>query len=165
MKVIKKIQAIKYCVVLTIFLVVVDQITKTIAQYTNCNVQLFAGFGLKYVENKGLAFGLLSKTGYGSFIGLMGMIIFLPAIFLIYRRYFFVRNSMSYGAMLALIFLSSGAIGSIIDRAIFGFARDFIRIPYYATINFSDVYMVVGVVLFLVEFFSSNRRRASNDSI
>jgi lipoprotein signal peptidase len=66
---------------------------------------------------------------------------------------------------LALIFLSSGAIGSIIDRAIFGFARDFIRIPYYATINFSDVYMVVGVVLFLVEFFSSNRRRASNDSI
>ena len=73
MKVIKKIQAIKYCVVLTIFLVVVDQITKTIAQYTNCSVQLIAGFGLKYVENKGLAFGLLSKTGYGSFIGLIGM--------------------------------------------------------------------------------------------
>jgi lipoprotein signal peptidase len=80
MKVIKKIQAIKYPVVLTIFLVVVDQITKNIAQYTNCNVQLFAGFGLKYVENKGLAFGLLSKTGYGSFIGLMGMIIFLPLL-------------------------------------------------------------------------------------
>jgi lipoprotein signal peptidase len=161
MKVIKKIQAIKYCVVLTIFLVVVDQITKTIAQYTNCNVQLFAGFGLKYVENKGLAFGLLSR----SFIGLMGMIIFLPAIFLIYRRYFFVRNSISYGAILALILLLSGAIGSIIDSAVFGFGRDFIRIPYYATINFSDVYTVVGVVLFLVEFFSLNRRRALNDSM
>jgi lipoprotein signal peptidase len=109
--------------------------------------------------------GLLSKTGYGSFIGLMGMIIFLPAIFLIYRRYFFVRNSISYGAILALILLLSGAIGSIIDSAVFGFGRDFIRIPYYATINFSDVYTVVGVVLFLVEFFSLNRRRALNDSM
>ncbi|MGB9721903.1 MAG: hypothetical protein ACPL28_10540 [bacterium] len=55
MKVIKKIQAIKYCVGMTILFVVVDQITKTIAQYTNCKMNLIAGFGSRYVENKGLA--------------------------------------------------------------------------------------------------------------
>ncbi|MGB9721904.1 MAG: signal peptidase II [bacterium] len=54
--------------------------------------------------------------------------------------------------MWALIFLLSGTIGTLVDHTVFGFIRDFICIPHYATINFSDVYIVLALCYSLLNF-------------
>ena len=77
---------------LIILLVFISQTTKTIAQFTKCNIKFFAGFGLKYVENKGLAFGLLSQTDYGVYIGLILHIVFVFYMCIYYRGYISHRN-------------------------------------------------------------------------
>jgi lipoprotein signal peptidase len=158
MKGMKKNLTIKYI----ILLIIIDQMTKFIAQYTKCDINLFAGFGLKYVENKGLTFGWLSETGYGIYIGLIVHIVFIFIIFFYYYRYVFVRKDISWAAFFGFVLVISGAGGAILDRTIFGLGRDFFIIPYYAAINFADIFITIGAILVFIEFYSNYKSKKKN---
>jgi|GEM_PF-5049431 len=157
MRAVEKTLATKYIIFSTILLVIIDQITKTIVQLTQCETKFLAGFGLKYVENRGLAFGWLSQTGYGSYIGLIIHIVFIFIICFYYYRYFFNKKDISWRAIFGFTLVVTGAVAAIIDRALFGFGRDFIVIPRYAVVNFGDIFLVFGAILICIELFRNNR--------
>ena len=159
MKVVKKRLSTKYIILLLILLVGIDLATKTIAQHTKCEINFVAGFGLKYVENKGLAFGWLSQTGYGVLIGLIITIILLFILCIAYFWYISKRNYIPWIAVFAFVFLLSGNIGVMIDRAIFDCGRDFISIPRFAIVNFSDIYGNVGFILVFISIFKEPKLR------
>jgi len=164
-KVVKKRSSIRYVILLLILLVGIDLATKAIAQHAKCEINFLGGFGLKYVENKGLAFGLLSQTGYGVLIGLILSIILLIVLCFAYRWYVSNRNYIPWIAVFAFLFIFSGNVGSIIDRAIFNCARDFIVIPRFATVNLSDIYGNVGFILVFIKILKELKlkRKASSE--
>lgn len=157
MKIIKKSLLTKYIIFLIILLVFISQTTKTIAQLTKCNIKFFIGFGLKYVENKGLAFGLLSQTDYGVYIGLMLHIVFVFYMCIYYRGYISDRNYISWSAFFGFVLVVSGAIGSIIDRALLGCGRDFFVIPRYAVVNLDDICFTIGAALIIIDAFRCSK--------
>jgi len=157
MKIIKKSLLTKYIIFLIILLVFISQTTKTIAQFTKCNIKFFTGFGLKYVENKGLAFGLLSQTDYGVYIGLILHIVFVFYMCIYYRGYISDRNYISWSAFFGFVLVVSGAIGSIIDRALLGCGRDFFVIPRYAVVNLDDICLTIGAALIIIDAFRCSK--------
>ncbi|MCK4234639.1 signal peptidase II [candidate division WOR-3 bacterium] len=159
MKVVKKRLSTKYIILLLILLVGIDLATKTIAQHTKCEINFVAGFGLKYVENKGLAFGWLSQTGYGVLIGLIITIILLFILCIAYFWYISKRNYIPWIAVFAFVLILSGNIGVIIDRAMFNCARDFIVIPKFAIINFTEIYDNIGFILVFILIFKELKLR------
>jgi signal peptidase II len=157
MKIFNKRLLVRYIIIFIIFLVGIDQITKNITQRTRPEIDLFAGFSIEYRENPGWAFGFLSGTKYGAFVGLVINVIFILFVIFYYNRYLFNKNNITYKIFFGFAFALSGAIGTIIDRALYGFVRDFIAIPKYAVINLSDILLVIGGLLILIEVFKYSK--------
>jgi signal peptidase II len=144
----------KYNQLLLILLVAVDQVTKYIAQKVGGEIILGWGFGIKYVENRGLLLGLLSQNRYASLIGLgLGAIIILLA-YIIYHYYIHNYNH-TFIAKLSFVIFVSSAVGTGIDRLFFGYVRDFIVWPGPGIPNFADVFALIGEILALIEIMRS----------
>ncbi|HIE05460.1 MAG TPA: signal peptidase II [bacterium (Candidatus Stahlbacteria)] len=141
-----------HLILIALLAVAVDQITKLIAQYTECNINLIAGFGLKYVINRGWAFGLFANTGLASHFGILVHTIAIVIVSLHYLNYRCRKDDLY---ILGVAFFIGGAVGAIIDRVFLGYGRDFLVIPSYATINFSDIFSTIGVVLILFTLIRS----------
>lgn len=136
---------------LVLFLIAIDQITKYLA-YTLLmpvgQVHIIEGlFSLTYVENRGAAFGMLQGARW---FFIVSTIIILIAIFLYCRGlakvkpYNYVRISM--------LFITAGAIGNLIDRALLGYVIDFLHITYinFPVFNIADVYVVMGTLSYSI---------------
>lgn len=138
----------------SILLIIIDQLTK-LAAITHLKdqapISLIDGvFELRYLENKGAAFGMLQNQRLYFIITTSVVVIALVYIFLRRipreRRFFWLD-------MIAVLFLS-GAIGNLIDRVRFGYVVDFF---YFILIDFpifnvADIYVTVGALLLIVLF-------------
>ena len=137
--------------VLAIALVVLDQVTKILAQSAlkgNPNAVIIKNvFELEYLENTGAAFS--------SFLGKQGFLIVLTSLVLIgcIIEFFGIPAAKRYfGLRISFLLLISGAIGNLIDRVRQGYVIDFF---YFAPVNFprfnvADIYVTVSVVLLIV---------------
>lgn len=117
--------------------------------------------------NTGVAFGLGAGTSWGRVLNILISLLMSIAIFLyLWRKY----PDMTLLAKITGILLFSGAVGNLIDRAFYwenttGFdgVIDFLQfylgggpdkdqsgINPFATFNFADSYLTVGIVLLLV---------------
>lgn len=102
---------------------------------------------LKYLENTGMAFGLLE--GKKTFFLIMCLLFFLLGFYLFCR----IPKERYYLPLLLILFLMlSGALGNFIDRAWRGYVVDFI---YFSLINFpifnlADIYVVCGSILLVL---------------
>lgn len=139
-----------------IFLVIVDQITKNLAVLflkDKPAIVLMEGvFELRYLENRGAAFGMLQNQKY-LFVVIATVIVFLIGYLLIKlprnRHYVFLE--------ILLVLIASGAVGNMIDRIQYEYVVDFF---YFSLIDFpifnvADIYVSVSCVLLavLVIFF------------
>lgn len=131
-------------------LVAVDQITKHLTRLYlmgQGTVTLIPGFlGLEYVENTGMAF-----SAFRNFTGALTVISLVLSLLLalaIWKRWLF-RDSFPLW-MLTLIF--AGAVGNLIDRALFGYVTDMIKTLFmsFPVFNFADCCVVVGAILLAV---------------
>ncbi len=124
---------------------VIDQITKWAArQLTEPVVLLNHVVGLRYTQNTGMAFSLLSNHG----ILLILLSLCLIAIgWLVLRRYTLGPVSRT-AAMLML----SGAAGNLIDRVLWGYVVDMIEVLFcsFAIFNVADICLTVGCCLMIV---------------
>ena len=84
-------------------------------------VNVFVGFNLVYVENKGVSFGLLSNFNIPFYLGILSLIISGYIIFLIIKT----KNN---SEVISLSLILSGALGNGYDRLINGYVIDFIDI-------------------------------------
>ena len=103
-------------------------------------------------------FKRLPDLNYGAAWGIMGgkqvFLIVLSFVFLaIFVVYYIKEKNKSWLMNITFAFLIAGCVGNLIDRLFLGGVRDFIQFAFwqsFPTFNFADVFLCVGVVLFIV---------------
>ena len=107
-------------------------------------------FSLKYVENKGAAFGMLSDARW---IFIVFTIVIIIALIIIMIR----KNINSKLFYVAAILIIGGGIGNLIDRIFYGYVVDYLSISFFPPVcNFADYCITIGAVLMVIYllFFS-----------
>lgn len=125
------------------FLFCFDQTFKYLARTNPENILVWKKIiGWEYYENTGVAFNLPLPNSLVVFA--TPIIIFGIISFLLKKK----NKNFLYSPGTPLIIL--GAISNYIDRIIFGFTIDYVRI-LTSIINMADIMIVVGVLFFLLE--------------
>lgn len=146
---------------LTAIFLIVDQITKQwVAQSFSYreSVEVFAFFNLTYVHNLGAAFSFLADQGgwqrwFFTAIAAIASIIFI--IWLAKTP----KNNKTLGIALALML--SGALGNLIDRALFGYVIDFLDFYiegyHWPAFNVADSVIFIGAALMILDSFQQDK--------
>ena len=114
-------------------------------------------FHLTYVENKGAAFGMMQNQRWFfivlTVIVLIGVIVFA-----------FKLKKKHPALLLALAFLSGGAVGNLIDRIFYGFVVDLFdfRLINFPVFNVADIFVVVGAMLIAVYYIFFDKEEKEN---
>ena len=139
----KPIDYITYCVIISVG-IILDQVTKLLAVAflaPDKSVTVIKYIvNLTYVENRGMAFGLMSDSRWvfmvvsSVMIGALGAYLFLG-----------MSENKLYGFSIAMVV--SGGIGNMIDRIALGYVVDFIDfspIGFPFVFNGADSFVCVG---------------------
>lgn len=138
-------------IVSIIILIAFDQWTKMLAVNKLMNQEPFViiekVFQLRYLENRGAAFGILQ--GQKGFFVITGIII-LVAIAYLYNK--MPSTKKYYLLRILAILMAAGAIGNMIDRVSKNYVVDFF---YFELINFpifnvADCYVTVAAALLII---------------
>ena len=132
---------------LPVALIVLDQITKWLTRRHFSkkpdDVALIPKvLYFRYVENRGAAWGILQ--GRFQILSVLSIILIVGFLYALYK----VPKTRRYMPLIIIfICLTSGAVGNLIDRLVFGFVTDFI---YFSPINFpvfnvADIYVTCSV--------------------
>lgn len=104
-------------------------------------------FNLTYVENTGMAFGLLSQQRW-IFILLTTVVMIILVIAL------FKLKNQSRLFYISVALLVGGGIGNLIDRVAYGYVIDYISLSFFPPVcNFADYCVTAGVIIFLIYLF------------
>ncbi len=135
---------------LTLLLILLDQLTKYLAVRFLKNQAPFViwdgVFELRYLENRGAAFGMLQ--GQRLFFLLVGVLVFAAAL------YFFRYGSEDkkfWPLRLIAVFILAGALGNMLDRMVNAYVVDFFyfKLIDFAIFNVADIYVSVGTATFM----------------
>ncbi len=143
---IHKIQTKLYFLSLSIFIILIDQVSKNL-MFNNYNKLInkdFLLFKLDYVKNYGAAFNILS--GSRIFLSLISIIFTILLIFLILRK-----NTLISSELYSYSFILGGTIGNGIDRILKGFVIDFINLNMinFPVFNVADISINIGFIILL----------------
>ena len=149
-----KIQTKLYFLYLSIFIVLIDQITKYLMFY---NKKLFINkdfllFKLGFIKNYGAAFNIFS--GSRVFLSLISIIFSILIIYLLFRK-----NTLNTFDLYSYSFILGGTIGNGIDRLYRGFVVDFINLNIinFPVFNIADISINIGFIILLYNIFKNNR--------
>jgi len=151
---INKIQTKLYFFSLSIFIILIDQLTKYLMSY---NKKFFINkdfllFKLDFVKNYGAAFNIFS--GSRIFLSLISIIFTILLIYLIYRK-----NTLNTFDLYAYSFILGGTIGNGIDRIYKGFVVDFINLNIinFPVFNIADISINIGFIFLLYRIFKNKQ--------
>ncbi len=151
---INKIQTKIYFLLLSIFIVLIDQFTKYLMFY---NKKLFINkdllfFKLDFVKNYGAAFNIFS--GSRIFLSLISILFSILLIYLIFRK-----NTLNSLDLYSYSFILGGTMGNGIDRIYKGFVVDFINLNIinFPVFNIADISINIGFIFLLYNIFKNNR--------
>lgn len=136
---------------MTLLLIFFDQVTKGLAVRFLKGQEPFViwdgVFELRYLENRGAAFGMLQ--GHQAFFLLTGLLVFAAALYFFRhvsadRKFFPIR-------MIA-VFILAGALGNMADRLRLSYVVDFFyfRLIDFPIFNVADIYVSVGTAILAV---------------
>lgn len=138
---------------LSFILVIIDQISKIIAvKYLDSGkvIAIFPGLNFSLAYNEGAAFGIFAnQSGWQRWFFLaVALIVIIAIVFWMLKSYKSTYKLETFSLALIL----SGAIGNLIDRALYGYVVDFIdfyiRDWHWYTFNIADTAICVGAFLF-----------------
>lgn len=148
---------------LSLILVIADQLTKmmvlgSLKLYESIEITSF--LSLTHVHNYGAAFSFLAdEDGWQQYFLVSISVIASIAIILWMRK---TSTKQPY-KLIALSLILSGAIGNLIDRAVFGFVIDFINLHYqdfyWPVFNVADTAITLGVILLLLVDFKQDKAK------
>ncbi len=137
--------------VMIVALVIIDRVTKEMAVKKLMNkpayVIIDGVFELRYLENRGAAFGMLQNRQW--FFIIVGIIMFAGVIYILVK----IPVDKKYiTAQIAVTMIAAGAIGNMIDRISQNYVVDFL---YFSLIDFpifnvADIYVTVSCILLAV---------------
>ena len=135
--------------IISIFLIILDFISKLlIVNFLKIDLFLIPHFlYLTFVTNTGTFWGLFSNINI--FFMILSIIVLSLLIYIIT-----VKTSLNKLNTILYSLVISGIIGNLIDRIIRGYVVDFIGIKIFnynfPIFNFADIYIVIGVLLFIL---------------
>ena len=146
-------------IILVAILIALDQVSKYIIDNN-----FFEGdtlgvitdfFHITYVKNRGIAFGMFQ--GKLDIISVATVIAIIAIIYYLYKD----RDKMPILEKIGFNFILAGAIGNMIDRVARGFVIDMIdfRGIWAFVFNLADVWINIGVLLILLEYFFDNKKK------
>ena len=151
---INKIQPKLYFLSLSIFIILIDQLTKYLMFYNQKSFinKNFLLFKLDFVKNYGAAFNIFS--GSRIFLSSISIIFSIVLIYLISRR-----NTLNSIDLYSYSFILGGTVGNGIDRIFKGFVVDFINLNIinFPVFNISDISINIGFIFLLYNIFKNNR--------
>ena len=138
--------------------VLLDRISKILVlkYLKNGELTLIKGvLDLRYVENKGSAFGMFSS------LPIIPML--LSAVFCIGLTVFVLKAKEIRPAYLILFgFVAGGGIGNLIDKLAFGYVVDFIDFRMFSfwkwVFNIADSFVTVCVIVFFIMYAAEDIR-------
>ena len=145
-------------VLAAIFIVAFDQITKILTsslfelgEIKNIIPQVLS---FTYIRNEGAAFGILQ--GARVFFIIVTLAVILGALVYVIKT-----KPKSLLEKWALCLMAGGAVGNLIDRAIFGYVRDFILVEFidFPVFNIADCFVCIGAGLYILYAFSDIFRK------
>ena len=125
---------------------IADRVTKILAPGIPENgVVLIPGvIGLRYAENRGIAFSLLSGAPWA--LGVVSLLIIAAAFFCLRRK------KLQPLALTGLMMMLGGAAGNMVDRFVHGFVPDMIEVLFvnFAIFNVADTFLCIGCGLVII---------------
>ena len=144
---------------LALILAAVDQLTKALTVSfiaLGDNVDVLPGIvGLTHTRNTGMAFSMLSDTGW--LLPVVSGVLIVALIIILFVGKFNTFERICLGMAIG------GAIGNGIDRALYGYVVDMIEVQFFnfAIFNFADCCIVVGCILFAIAYVFFHKDGAS----
>lgn len=129
-----------------IAVIVVDQITKTLAENNlkTHSIHLIGPLSLQLIYNSGIAFSI--GSGNAALATAIEIVVILGLIY-------YVRKINSKALAVGFGLVIGGAVGNIFDRVFRhnnGAVIDFIHTGFWPTFNLADSAVVVGIVVILI---------------
>ena len=136
-------------------LILFDQWTKTLAVANLMNQEPFVlidgVFQLRYLENRGAAFGMMQ--GQQTFFIISASLAVLAIIYIYFKLPWEKRF---HGLRTVVLFIAAGAVGNLIDRVILGYVVDFFYFELidFPIFNVADIYVscATAVLAILIIF-------------
>lgn len=136
-------------------LVVLDQLSKQLVATTFSlgeSIDVASFLSWTYLHNSGAAFSFLANSGGFERYLLLAVSIVASIALIIWML---KTNSFYRQRLVGQSVLLSGALGNLIDRALYGSVIDFINLHYatfyFPVFNLADSFIFIGVVLLLFE--------------
>lgn len=137
--------------VIVALLTAIDQLTKAIVAgsftvYESRDV-IKNVFSFTYVQNKGIAWGMLSGKK------MLFLIVTAIVLVLCFYVYYNIADNKKFRFMrVCLLFLIAGAIGNMIDRIKLGYVIDFFSFDLinFPVFNVADIYVVCSMILIFI---------------
>ena len=131
-----------------ILLILFDQWTKSLAVANLMNQEPFVivkdVFQLRYLENRGAAFGMMQ--GQQTFFVISALI----AVAVITYVYFKLPWEKRFHPLRAVVlFIAAGAVGNLIDRLVLGYVVDFFYFELidFPIFNVADIYVTCATII------------------
>ena len=149
---INKMQTKLYFLILSIFIILLDQFTKDwmFNNYITVLDKDFIIFKLDFVKNYGAAFNIFS--GNRIFLSFISIIFSILLCYLILRR-----NSINLIDLISYSFILGGTIGNGIDRILRGFVIDYINLNFinFPVFNIADISINIGFIFLFYRIFKN----------
>jgi signal peptidase II len=124
--------------------VILDRFTKQIAleRLPQSPVHVFSILEFVYVENYGAVFGLFSNQPINfAALSIGSIVVILLLLHIFFKNIPWLPVSLILG----------GAVGNIIDRYLYGFVVDFIKVDSFYVFNIADACITIGAgILFII---------------
>ena len=135
---------------------IIDQWTKYLVK---TNMEIYSSikvlgdfFSLTYVENSGVAFGMLGSIGGDLKRWILSAVVF--AAMILVTVYWAREKKKTMLFTLACSLITGGAAGNLVDRVSRGFITDFLEFGTkswkFAIFNGADTFVTIGVGLFII---------------
>ena len=132
--------------IIVIAVLVVDRITKELAPGIPAEgIEVIPGIvGLRYAENQGAAFSMLS--GAPRLLGVLSLVLIVGGFVWLRKKKF------STFPLVGLALMVGGAAGNMFDRLIRGYVPDMIETRFitFPVFNAADSCLVVGCILLII---------------
>ena len=139
---------IGFALISFILLILFDQWTKSLAVANLMNQEPFVivkdVFQLRYLENRGAAFGMMQ--GQQTFFVISALI----AVAIITYVYFKLPWEKRFHPLRAVVlFIAAGAVGNLIDRLVLGYVVDFFYFELidFPIFNVADIYVTCATII------------------
>lgn len=152
---------IKKISVLTVILVIVDQVVKFLAStYLNYINVIPKFLYLSLEKNYGVAFSMLWNNRL--LILIISLLLILFLIYLLNKEYLSRgKNNKLLNATYGLLF--GGILGNLIDRIVRGYVIDYIGVYIFnyrfPVFNLADSFITIGVILMIISTFKEEKKQ------